>query len=135
MVLSSILDKEAIDMIRKDTKTSAKESNEGVIVAFDIDGTLIDYEGSPIADSIQLFHLLQRLGCNMVIWSAGGEAYARATAKWLGLSANVVKKGAITPDIAFDDNEFDLGKVNIRIPTQKKEDGKLKLAPKEDKEG
>ena len=75
-----------------------------MIVAFDVDGTLI-YEASdtPRYDVIQLFHTLEALGCEMVIWSGGGVDYATRWAEKLGLTAQIVPKGSFIPALAIDD--------------------------------
>jgi len=89
------------------------------VVAFDVDGTLIGQtveDGDhPLYENIQLFLLLQRAGCEMVIWSGGGSDYASHWADKLGLKAETMAKGECRPDIAFDDEEVKLGKVNIRL--------------------
>lgn len=97
------------------------------VVAFDVDNTLVDDDGEPRADVVQLFLLLQRFGCQMVVWSNGGGdepsiEYAARICKELGLEARVLEKGAIQPDITVDDldvylriSEGTFGKVNIRV--------------------
>ena len=51
----------------------------------------------------------------MVIWSGGGECYARNWADKLGLKARVIAKASVRVDIAFDDMEVDLGDKNIQV--------------------
>jgi hypothetical protein len=55
----------------------------------------------------------------MVIWSGGGVDYSRRYSEKLGLDAEIWSKeivlGRSLPDIVFDDQEVDLGKVNIKI--------------------
>jgi hypothetical protein len=41
--------------------------------------------------------------------------YAEMWKQKLGLDATVVEKYSFVPDIAVDDEEFNLGKVNIRV--------------------
>lgn len=90
-----------------------------MIVAFDVDGTLIhqvgEKEDTPRYDVVQLFKLFESFECDMVIWSGSGTDYAERWAQKLGLVAGIVEKGSITPDIAVDDMEVNLGKVNLRV--------------------
>ena len=75
-------------------------------VAFDVDGTLIsDADDSPRYDVIQLFHLFEKFGCEMYIWSGGGIDYAKRWTEKLGLKAKIVEKFSKTfvPDIIVDD--------------------------------
>jgi hypothetical protein len=80
-------------------------------------------EDTPRYEIIQLFHILQRLGCEMFIWSGGGVPYAKRWMEKLGLVATVVEKGSFKPDIAIDDlndlplrvAERSLGRVNIQV--------------------
>lgn len=88
-------------------------------VAFDVDGTLIhqigDQEDSPRYEVIQLYKILESAGCEMFIWSGGGLGYAERWAQKLGLNGTIIIKGSLVPDIAVDDEEVTLGKVNLRI--------------------
>jgi hydroxymethylpyrimidine pyrophosphatase-like HAD family hydrolase len=85
-------------------------------VAFDVDGTLITFGDTPRYDVILLFQMLKGLGCEMFIWSGGGEDYATHWASKLGLEAEIVKKGSFMPDIAVDDERaFKLGTVNLFV--------------------
>lgn len=92
-------------------------------VAFDVDGTLIHQTeklaDTPRYDIIQLFHIFEKLGFKMYIWSGGGIDYATHWRDKLGLSAEVIAKGSISVDIAVDDmaheSEFNLGKVSIPV--------------------
>jgi hypothetical protein len=92
-------------------------------IAFDVDDTLIipsivsgfNYD-VPNYDTIDLFRLFQKQGCNMVIWSGGGVEYAKMWANKLGLSANIwIKEKNSMVDIAFDDCIVDLGNTNVRV--------------------
>src|SRR5271165_2287419 len=98
------------------------------VVAFDVDNTLINSDGTPRKNVIQLFILLQRFGCQMVIWSNGGGEtethieYATRIAKQLELDALILEKGSIVPDITVDDlgmhdrlSEGTVGRVNIQV--------------------
>lgn len=97
------------------------------IVAFDVDGTLIWQEGqvnlgcnykepdTPRYEVIQLFRLFQELGCEMIVWSGGGIEYAKRWALKLGLTCFIKEKGEIEVDIAVDDEDVKLGKVNLKV--------------------
>lgn len=90
-----------------------------MIIAFDVDGTLIyqigEYVDTPRYDVIQMFELFQKFGNEMIIWSGSGFDYAERWAQKLGLDARILEKGSIVPDIAVDDMEVKLGKVNIKV--------------------
>jgi len=96
-----------------------EELSERLNVAFDVDGTLIHQVGksedTPRYDIIALFHAYEKLGCKMFIWSGGGVDYAERWSQKLGLEAEIVEKGSFKPDLAFDDMNVNLGKVNIRV--------------------
>jgi hypothetical protein len=100
--------------------------DDTLTVALDVDRTLIhgpedtDSNGNsmlgvPRYTAIDLYRVLEALGCDMYIWSGGGEDHAREVAQKLGLSAKIVPKGSFQPDIAIDDKEFDLGVINLDI--------------------
>jgi len=93
--------------------------NNKLNICFDVDGTLIhqvgDREDTPRYEIVQLFQLYESFGCNMFIWSGGGVDYAERWRDKLGLKAKVVGKGEFIADIAFDDMEVTLGKVNIQV--------------------
>ena len=97
-----------------------------IIVAFDVDGTLIHQAGpkadTPRYDVIQLYKILESLGCDMWIWSGGGVDYAQRWADKLGLRAQISAKGNMRPDIAVDDFPSDdpylsptLGVINLKV--------------------
>ena len=96
------------------------------VIAFDVDDTLIipavamDLDiDTPNYETIALYKWFQNQGNYMIIWSGGGKGYAEMWAKKLGLTANEIMakdtrlKNRI--DIAFDDSNIDLAKVNIRV--------------------
>jgi len=72
-------------------------------VAFDVDGTLIEYDDTPRYDVIAFFKQFEQWGCEMIIWSGGGVDYAKHWAEKLGLEAKIIEKWSIKPDIAIDD--------------------------------
>ncbi len=84
-------------------------------VCFDIDGTLINYDGSPRQEVIDLFRAFEKLGATMVIWSGGGVDYATRVRDRLGLEAQIHAKGSFKPDLAIDDQSVNLGKINFRV--------------------
>jgi len=43
----------------------------------DVDGTLIDHNDNPRPYIIELFQRLNTMGCNIIVWSAGGAQYAQ----------------------------------------------------------
>jgi hydroxymethylpyrimidine pyrophosphatase-like HAD family hydrolase len=93
--------------------------NKHLKVAFDIDDTLIkqDDQGRTIPNHkvIDLFRGFQDIGCDMIIWSGGGQDYAEQWRDKLGLQATVLRKGSIQVDIAVDDQPAALGLVTIKI--------------------
>ncbi len=97
------------------------EINKKIKVAFDCDGTILCDERVPhLVDTpnykiIQLFKLFESLGCEMYIWTGGGMDYGYRWAEKLGLKAIHVEKGSFIPDICIDDEEVNLGKVNIKV--------------------
>lgn len=86
-----------------------------------------DFMQVPDYDLIQVLRWFYQNGDNIFIWSAGGKSYAEDIAKKLGLydMVTVVEKkhdardyGLPAPpkmDIAFDDSETNLAKVDIKI--------------------
>lgn len=94
---------------------------EKIKVCFDVDGTLIYDENhrelfdTPNYKMIALFKSFEELGCEMYIWSGGGISYSIRWANKLGLKATHVRKGSFIPDIAVDDEELGLGKVNLKV--------------------
>jgi len=96
-------------------------------VAFDVDDTLIVPrvvtgldQDTPNYDTINLYRWFQAQGCHMIIWSGGGEDYARMWGQKLGLCADEYRdkgKGSFDPtiDICFDDCEVTLAKVNVHV--------------------
>lgn len=89
-------------------------------IAFDCDGTLIDYTGKPRTKVIALFKALQALGgCNLIVWSGGGRDYAKNVALRLNLPgpflvASKTEAGKLKVDLAIDDlDDCALGVVNL----------------------
>jgi len=94
-----------------------------MIVAFDVDDTLIipavagvfDRD-TPNYDTIAIFKWHEAQGHKMIIWSGSGVDWARTWAEKLGLNAEIrVKQKSEDVDIAYDDCDVDLAKVNIKV--------------------
>lgn len=108
-----------------------------LIVAFDVDDTLIipavatGFDRDvPNYDTIAVYRWFQAQGHTMIIWSGGGADYARQWAEKLGLVADqyldkhyapavggqpLTVDGPVQPDIAFDDSDLSLAKVNVKV--------------------
>lgn len=95
-------------------------------IAFDVDDTLIipsvtsEFDGgrdTPNYDTIRLYKWFQDQGNYMIIWSGSGADWARNWAEKLGLRPNEirVKQKSDDIDIAFDDCDVDLAKVNVKV--------------------
>ena len=87
-------------------------------ICFDINECLIDREEKPIKSNIALLRVLSKKH-KIYAWSGKGWGYAESWTRLLGLSpylSGVLNKyGTFRPDIAFDDQEIDLGKLNIQL--------------------
>lgn len=93
-------------------------------IAFDIDDTIIvpsvatglDRD-TPNYETIAIYKWFQSQGHYMILWSGSGTDWAQVWGEKLGLFPNEVrvKEKGDDIDIAFDDCEVDLGKVNIRV--------------------
>jgi len=103
-------------------------------IAFDIDDTLWKAERDkdnpsygmqvPDHDLIQVFKWFYNNGDTLYIWSAGGVDYAQQIANKLGLGGmcTIIPKVALHDasnphkiDIAFDDCETNLARVDIKV--------------------
>ena len=87
-----------------------------LIIAFDVDGTLIDFDDKPRWHVVELAEQLAFLPNRVIIWSGGGKDYAETVARRLGfhvsdgptLGSEVECFGKFDSnvpivDIAFDD--------------------------------
>lgn len=100
-----------------------KEANKELLIAFDVDGTLINFDDTPRYDIIELLYSFHWAGCKVMVWSGGGKDYAQHWCDKLGLSPNIIsskfqplyQEEDYKPDIAFDDEVISLGKVNICV--------------------
>lgn len=98
-------------------------------VVFDIDDTLAkiikqedSYTQVPDYDLMQVVQWFINNGDEVYLWSAGGIEYAQGWARKLGIFDQVkviakVELGDTHPhmDIAFDDSEMGLAKINIKV--------------------
>lgn len=93
-------------------------------IAFDIDDTLIlpgvitaSGRETPNYANIEIYRYFQALGCEMILWSGSGVDWAKTWGEKLGLEPFTVqqKQKDLTVDIAFDDCDVDLAKVNVRV--------------------
>ena len=107
-----------------------------LMVAFDVDETLIVPAVAtgldrdvPNYDNIAVYRWFQSQGHVMVVWSGGGEDYARMWGEKLGLSADFYRDkhdrapffldylpgDKAAPDLTFDDSDLTLGTVNVKV--------------------
>lgn len=93
-------------------------------IAFDVDDTLIippcatslDID-TPNYETIAVYKWFQAQGHTMIIWSGSGLDWAKRWAEKLGLNPCDIRRKQKSEDIdiAFDDCDVDLAKVNIRV--------------------
>ena len=93
-------------------------------IAFDVDDTLIipsvatglDID-TPNYDTIAIYKWFQDQGNYMIIWSGSGIDWATRWGEKLGLQPNEIrpKQKSEDVDIAFDDCDVELGKVNVKV--------------------
>lgn len=103
-------------------------------IAFDIDDTLLVpnvatgfANDTPNYDTIAIYKWFQAQGNEMILWSGSGMDWAETWGKKLGLEPFSVMKKERVPlldgkpmgepfvDIAFDDCDVDLAKVNVKV--------------------
>jgi len=92
-------------------------------IAFDVDDTLLVpsvagfARDTPNYETIALFKWFQAQGNHMIIWSGSGIDWAKTWSEKLGLDADEfpVKEKRGDVDIAFDDCDVDLAKVNVKV--------------------
>ena len=98
-----------------------------IVVAFDVDGTLIDntkllyFIANERIRSL-LITLSSFKNVKIVVWSGGGELYARQVAYNIGITKYVDQYASkhdweeINPDIAIDDiQDTAIGKINLIV--------------------
>lgn len=100
-----------------------------MIVAFDVDGTLINFDNTPNHDVLDICRWFIRHRHHVVVWSGGGKDYAMHWCRKLGLTnyhegavgfdmPEVVGKDEakrINADLCFDDEFVQLATVNIKV--------------------
>ncbi len=94
-----------------------------VVVAFDVDGTLIDAGPTYYEPVIQLLKTLSGFkNIKIVVWSGGGKQYAERWGRLLDIDEYVWKYAskteheAIKPDIAIDDiQDTAIGAINLIV--------------------
>lgn len=95
-----------------------------IVIAFDVDGTLIsnDIDNIIINERIRtlLITLASFKNTYIVVWSGGGELYAKQMVANLGIKKYVnkiiAKDNDLNPDIAIDDiQDTALGKINLIV--------------------
>lgn len=93
-------------------------------VAFDIDDTILVPSvalgfgnDTPNYDTIAIYRWFQAQGFDMVLWSGSGTDWAQRWGEKFGLQpfTVLVKEKRPDIDIAFDDCDVDLGKVNVKV--------------------
>ena len=92
-------------------------------IAWDVDDTLIipsvvtGDRDIPNYETIAVYRWFQAQGCHMIIWSGSGVDWASTWAEKLGLQPDEIrmKQKSEDVDIAFDDCDVDLAKVNVKV--------------------
>lgn len=91
-------------------------------IAYDVDGTLIHktYTGRdvPRHDILQSLFWFHSHSHSIIVWSGGGQDYAKDWAEKLGIShlVEILSKDEYHGvDICFDDEVVELAKMNIRV--------------------
>ena len=93
-------------------------------IAFDIDDTLIVPsvargfgDNTPNYPTIEIYRWFQAQGSDMILWSGSGVDWAQRWGEKLGLEPFTVrvKEKSDDVDIAFDDCDVDLAKVNVKV--------------------
>jgi len=126
--VESIIYPPPLTRIRKE-KLNQNNNMEQRKIAFDVDDTLIiprivaggDMD-VPNYENIAIYKWFQQQGCYMIIWSGGGKDYARMWGEKLGLNADEYRDKSTneesydeTIDVAFDDCDVKLAKVNVKV--------------------
>ena len=89
-----------------------------MIICWDVDGCLIDKNKKPIRANIALLKVLSK-SHKVFVWSGNGWEYALVEITRLKLNKYINgilnKYNTFVPDLAFDDQEIILGKLNIKV--------------------
>lgn len=98
-------------------------------VAFDCDGTLLDYDNNLRDDMCRLLIAFIFAGAEVTVWSGGGKQYAQNvwhkvihkyelmdTMSDLIENVQCKMKDGSKPDLTFDDQPVNLGVVNVCMP-------------------
>ena len=100
-----------------------KINTKPIITCWDMDDTLwrirLDQKDQvPDFDLIMVMRWFWMNGHVVNVWSAGGIDYATQICRKLGIDEfvdDVIAKGSIIPDIAFDDELTKLAKVDVHV--------------------
>lgn len=92
-------------------------------IAFDIDDTLIipsvvtGNVDIPNYETIKIYKWFQNQGHYMILWSDSGVDWVQTWSKKLGLNPDEIriKEKNLEIDLAFDDCDVDLAKINIKV--------------------
>ena len=81
-----------------------------MVIAFDVDGTLIDFNDNIRPEVVMLLTTLVYAGNHVIVWSGGGKDYAEQVGRRLGLPDTVVYLSKFPApsfhvDIAVDDEK------------------------------
>lgn len=92
-----------------------------MIIAFDVDGTLIDFMDSPREEIVTLLRILVEAGQDVLVWSGGGKGYAETVGRRLGLPDEVLyadkwdARFKTKVDLAIDDDDALLARQMLKI--------------------
>lgn len=100
-------------------------------VAFDCDGTLLNYDSTLRDETCRLLLSFIRGGAQVTIWSGGGQTYAQGVWQRIIRNYNLMDDDTVMsqidmvtcsmknnskPDLAIDDQSVSLGKFNLHFP-------------------
>lgn len=101
-----------------------------MIYAFDVDGTLFRMENGVEVKRKEIIEMARALVLQrntVIVWSGGGEKYARQRVRDAGLDGIGIialakgtellkgKSEKVRPDVVFDDQDVNLGTLNVRV--------------------
>lgn len=93
------------------------------VVAFDVDGTLVDFNDRPNRAILHALFNLRGCGAKIIVWSGGGKDYAESVGRRLCLPDDIeyrdkpVRMGETANgcvDLCFDDELVKFGRVNFK---------------------